>query len=273
MKNFGLKPTKHDPRDYSYHKTFGAISTALALPDEYFAGHPVVKNQYLSQFCTAFGAYAVAACEDGVDFSPEWFFAQEKALTGDPLDQPEDLRTPCNTACQKGFLPQAQAPFTLADKDPLFLADARNWPASGLTAASIYKKKSYFHVEGDFDAVRRVLYENSKFKRAILTGVLWYNDWTTAPNGIVPDFSISPAGLHCIAIIGFTKKNGIDYLVVQNSYGEEIGDHGLFYFDRATFNENFTEPMFMFVDYDGSEPAPMGNWLSILFFTLKKLFL
>ena len=272
MNNFGLKPTAHDPRDYSYELTFGA--PALVLPDEYFAGRPKVLDQKLSQFCTAFAASVVASCEDGVDFEPSWLFAQEKAITGGPLDQGEDLRAPMKAVVKCGLLPADKAMFSLENKDPLFLADAKNWPFSDPLAAAPYKKQGYFRVDGDFYAVRNYLYLNRSYRRAISTGVLWYNEWTTAPGGIIPTTYSEVGGLHSVAILGFTKKDGVNYIVVQNSYGDGIGDHGLFYFPDSVFNREFTQPMYMQVDLPQDvKPQPIGNWLSILLYKIKRLFI
>lgn len=267
--NFGLKKTEHDPRDYSYHKTFGSAAP-LNLPDEYFAGRPPLKNQKLSQMCTAAAACVLAACEDNADFSFEWFFAAEKEISGTPRDQAEDLRTPVKTACKMGFVPVSPDLPSLDTKNPDYCSNIANYPVSTVMLATKYIKKSFFRVDGDFDTVRRVLWDNRMYHRAILTGVLWFNEWTSAPAGMVPNFAVSPAGLHCIAIIGFTKRFGIDYIVVQNSYGEQYGDRGLFYFDRQTFNENFNQPMYMLVDAGDASPAPIGNFLSVLFYNLKK---
>jgi hypothetical protein len=270
INNSGLKPTPSDPRDYDYHKTFGAAD--VVLPDEYFAGKPLVKNQELSEMCTAFGSYVLAACEDGVDFLPEWSFAAGKTISKTDPEEPEDLRTPLKTAVKMGYCPTSPLLPSLATQSPRYCGILANYPASTVQQALKYLKKSYFRVDGDFNSVRRVLYDNRASRRAILTGVLWMNEWTAAPGGIVPDFAVSPGGLHCIAIIGFIKKNGIDYIVVQNSYGTDIGDQGIFYFDEKTFNAEFTQPMFMIVDTDDSAPAPktIGSWLSVLFYKLFK---
>lgn len=275
--NFGLKPTEHDPRDFSYHKTFGA--STLQLPNEYFAGRPKIKDQKLSQMCTAFASYVLAACEDGVDFLPEWSFAAGKTISKSGPEEPEDLRTPIKTAVGLGYLESAPCYPSLETQSPLYCGILANYEApervSTISLAAKYKKKSYFRVDGDFDTVKRVLFENATSKRAILTGVQWYNEWTMAPNGFIPDNAVEIAGLHCVPLIGFVTKglSGAEYIVVQNSVGEGYGDKGLFYFDRETFNKHFTEPMYMLVDMDDLyTPNPIGNWFSILLFNFLRRF-
>lgn len=269
MKQPGLKKTFYDPRDFSHDKTFGAAS--VILPDEYFAGRPKVLCQYVSMFCTAFATCVASACQEGVDFCAEWFFAQEKALTGHALDEGEDLRAPMNTAVKAGFLPLRPNQQSLADHDPAYLADISHWPYQDSVDASAYKKKGYFNVKGDFDAVKQALYQHRQFKRAIVTGVQWYNEWTMVQGGIVPTFYISAGGLHCICIIGFTKKDGVEYLVVQDSDGEIVGDRGLFYFNKTVFNREFDQPLFMLIDYGQDvAPKPIGNWFVIFIFKFLK---
>lgn len=270
--NFGLKPTPHDPRDYSYHKTFG--SAIVALPDEYFVARPNVLDQGPSQFCTAYSTSVVATCMDGVEFNPDWFFAKEKENSGGDLDEGEDLRVAAKTASNFGFLPSSPSQPSLATESPHFLANYFNWPQGYDDAAKPYKKQSYFRVDGDFKSVLNTLYQNKDFKRAILTGVTWQNEWTVAQGGVIEDGPSSDAGLHAVALIGFTTKNGKKYIVLQNSYGKAYGDSGLFYFSEAVFNKFFVEPMFMFVDMpDGvatsSVPTIGSRWEVLLYIIIK----
>lgn len=270
MKPKGLKPTKRDPRDYHYQKTFGSVD--VVLPDEYFAGRPKILNQRASMFCTAFATCVAAACQDSKDFSPEWFFAKEKEISGSALNEGEDLRTPMKAAKEYGFLPQEAAPFSLSDHDPVFLADYKNWPDQSDILAKQYVKPSFFRVDGTFQQIRQILWANRQYKRAIVTGVQWYNEWTMAQGGIVPENYNSPAGLHCVCIIGFTKMYSKNYLVLQDSDGEIVGDRGLFYLSETVFNREFAEPMFMLVDTDGqTQPQPIGNALSIWLYKLIRL--
>lgn len=262
IQNSGLKKTKEDPRDFSHKKTFGSISQPL--PDEYIIGSCPVKNQMQTEFCTAFASYVLAALEDGKDFSPEWFFAKEVEISGETDGQ--DLRTACKTAVQYGFLLQDLALNTTLNQSAQFLADPKNWSFSDDLAAVVYKKKSYFRVDGNFQEIKQTLYQNIGEKRAIITGIDWYNEFTYAPNGIIPSPYKELGGGHCIPIIGFKKINDVDYIIIQNSYGDQIGDKGLYYFNEEVFNREFNQPMYMFVDIDNTNivPQPIGNKLQIL---------
>ncbi len=268
IKNFGLKKTAHDPRDYSYHRTFGASN--FILPDEYFAGRPAAKNQMLSQMCTAFASAVVGACEDGVDFCPEYSFAVGKLISKTGLEEPEDLRTPLKAAVAYGYLPSDPTLPSVVSQSAAYCANIANYAPLCADKAAKYKKKSYFRVDGNFKTIKQVLYNNAPSKRAILTGVLWMNEWTVAPKGIVPSVAVEVGGLHCVPIIGFTKIDGIEYIAVQNSYGEGLGDRGIFYFNEQVFNKCFDQPMYMEVEPDGIQPSPIGNWFSVLLYNLFK---
>ena len=261
IKNSGLKPTPKDPRDFSHVKTFGAISTAL--PDEYIVGQTEVLNQYGSLFCTAFASSVLAALEDNLVFEPAWFFAKEVENSGQTDGQ--DLKTACKVAQNSGFLPLSKAQFSLPSQSSEFLQNAKNWPFSDDLIAAQYKRQSYYRCDGNFQQIKQTLFST---KKAILTGINWFDSFTYAPGGIVPADYSQPGGLHCIPIIGFKKINGIDYLIIQNSYGEEIGDKGLFYFSEAIFNKVFTEPMYIFVPNGGMKPQPIGTFFEILIYKI-----
>ena len=259
--NSGLLKTKKDPRDYDYGRTFGI--SLEPLPDEYIISPLSIKNQGQTDFCTAAATCALAEAQDGVKFSFEWFFSRY----GKPGVYGANLRTAMK-AVLSGFIPADKAPFTISDKDRDFLADKNNWPYNLNIMASTYGKHRFFNVDGNFESIKRVLWANRNEKRAILTGVMWYDEWTYSKDGYVsPAYNIQ-AGLHAIAIIGFKGE----YLIVQNSYGEDIGDNGLFYFSKEIFDREFSEPMFMYVDLATEGPIQTtGNFLQRLLFKLKNL--
>jgi hypothetical protein len=62
---------------------------------------------------------------------------------------------------------------------------------------------------------------------------------------------------HAVCAIGWTKKNGKDYLIIANSWGESAGDRGLFYLSREVV-DHFVERFgaFMFTDI----PADEAKW-------------
>lgn len=259
--NSGLLKTTKDPRDYSYSLTFGA--STKPLPEEYLIEPLSIKNQQDTDFCTAAAACVLAEAQDGVEFGFEWLFSRY----GKPGVYGADLRTAMKAGIN-GFLPVKNTPFTVNDRDRDFLADKNNWPYNLNIIATVYGKQKFFNVKNNFEIVKRALWDNRHQRRAILTGVMWYDEWTYSKNGYIPFEYNTQAGLHAIAIVGFKG----DYLVVQNSYGEGIGDKGLFYFSKEVFDREFSEPMFMYVDLEDNGPIQTtGNIFQRLLFKLKNL--
>jgi C1A family cysteine protease len=112
-----------------------------------------------------------------------------------------------------------------------------------------HAKKDWFWigVHGNmFESICSALWQFRNEKRAVLTGLIWDNEWT---NLTFIDNEGTNAGGHSIAIIGYEKQlNGKDYLVIQNSIGKEIGDEGIQYLSRDLINRNLQFGALMFVD-------------------------
>jgi hypothetical protein len=268
----GLLPTPKDPRDYSAAKTFGEVAP-LDLPDSYALSPLSVKDQDGTDFCTAYAACALAEAQDSTELSPEWFFSRY----GQPGKYGASLRQAAKAAVKDGFLPKKEAPYSVSEKERDFLANEFNWPPALALLAAPYKKKKYFRVDyrfSPFDAAKQALWQYRGQNCAILTGCSWREEWQQASGGYIPRSYGSYGVLHAFAIVGFkSNRDGAseDYLIVQNSYGAQIGDGGLFYFPKEVVNREFTEPMYMFVDLP-NDPKPIGNPVEVLWFKLLKLF-
>jgi len=258
----GLLPTPTDPRDYSYAKNFG-VGFRVDLPEEYVVRLPI-KNQAHTDFCTAFAACTVSEAQEGIQLSPEWLFSRY----GKPGVYGADLRQAMKAGVKWGFLSKDRSPFDVHNQERDFLADKANWPSNLDLFAEFSRKKGYFQADlpfNKFESIKQTLWQNKNKKCLILTGSKWYNEWSYAPNGIVPLVYEDFVTLHAFAIIGWKG----DYIVVQNSYGEDVGDKGLFYFPKEVVEKEFIEPMYMYIDLD-EIPAPVGSPLQILFFKIKK---
>ena len=85
--------------------------------------------------------------------------------------------------------------------------------------------------------------------RGICVGIKVYYSFPTdsSSSGIVPLPDPSKEmllGGHCVAIVGYATINGGDYVVFQNSWGINWGDHGLGYLPLAyLLDENLSEPI------------------------------
>jgi hypothetical protein len=71
-------------------------------------------------------------------------------------------------------------------------------------------------------------------KKEVLAGCYWQPEWDKLPGGVIDsmyqNLKLFP---HAFKVFGIVEKNGIMYLVIQNSQGKEVGDGGLFYFPES----------------------------------------
>jgi len=263
MINSGLQPTPTDPRDFSTSKTFGAVKNEL--PANFLLTPLAIKDQRTTDLCTAFSACVLAEYQDGVEMSPEWFFSRY----GKPGLYGANLRDAAKAGVDNGFLEKTKSPYTVENQDRDFLAEKNNWSKTFDFEAYPHKKKSYFNIDLPFDTfenIKQALYRNNC---PILTGAMWYSEWQYATNGYIPKTYSGKTGLHAFAIIGWAGDN---YIIVQNSYGTDVGDNGLFYFPVSVVNKEFTEPLFCFVDLDeNTEVISQGNWFQKYLFKLLEL--
>lgn len=82
-----------------------------------------------------------------------------------------------------------------------------------------------------FNGIRDIIINK---KKSVITGCYWQPEWDKKKDGIVDgmyqNLKIFP---HAFKVFGITEKNGIIYLVVQNSKGTNVGDNGIFYFPES----------------------------------------
>src|SRR3954465_4016348 len=116
MINHGLQPLQPDKRDkkYLFHRSFGAVSP-LDLPESYScdAGLTMPDQNADGAFteCTAYTTTDLATDEDGIEYSPDYTFAQTLRLINVPANtQGADQRTALKSAIAYGLLLKDHAP-------------------------------------------------------------------------------------------------------------------------------------------------------------------
>lgn len=246
-KGTGLLPLPANPgksKDFSKTVVFGATK-AKDIPTTTIGNKPLkIKDQKKLDFCTGFATTEVSEDQEELELDPLFQFAQIKRVIGSFEGYGADLRSAGLALVTYGSLPQKFAPYTVDSHDRDFLANWENYDEKFSNIAVTYKKKSMFFVDGpndDFDNIRATLWENRKKKVSVIAGVMWRDAWTTAPGGVVPatGWENSSGGGHCIKIFDQTTINGVLYLMVQNSWGIDAGDKGVFYFPREVVNGQF----------------------------------
>lgn len=253
----GLQPPKEDRRDFSYSKVFGSVP-AVELPEEFYVSdisEEDIKDQKNLDFCTGFAAASISEDQEGMPLNGHFpFMAAKRSLGGDEWKKwGLSLRDICKTAVNVGFIEEEHFPFAGENRafNREFVANPANWPIELDELAKSHKKASFFDVDGPydmFDNIRSTLYLNRLEKASVLAGALWRKNWTFAKDGIITDATGPVQEGHAFKIFGWLPINGEPHLVIQNSWGAQYGNKGLFYFPRHVVNATFTYGLYSFKD-------------------------
>lgn len=227
----GLKKKKDDPKIFKVGQ-FIKLPELIELPDKFRLGEPRIKNQYQSDFCSAFAVTGDSEFQEGIELSPEYQFALIKYIEGDVDGWGAELISACKSVVKFGSLPKSKARYSLENESPSFLRDIKNWDAGLLSEIKPYKKESYFEVKGPYDAfddIRATIWHFRKEKVPIMFGVEW--GWDLSK--IYIDKQEDGYG-HAMYAIGWEG----DSLIVVNSAGENAGDKGVHYIHRNIINRS-----------------------------------
>lgn len=189
---------------------------------------------------------ALLISDKGDDFDPLYQFAKIKQVRGEWKGYGANLRDACNALVKFGSLPRRLSPFTYnankpSDKTRNFLANWTNWSPTLDLVARKSAIGSFFAVDGPYDAfdnIRSALWQNYKGQGfEVMFGLNWREEWTYVLNAIINEnYSVSAGDPHDIKLIGQKVIGGVPYIVLQNSWGKNVGDKGLYYLSRQVVN-------------------------------------
>lgn len=226
----GARKTYKDHRDFSFHRTFGAVTN---FPAEYNVdsgfGFPDQNADGLPYGCTGYTQSELGQDEDGIKYLPAYTYKQTRLMEG-TYDEPVgcDIRDSLKSATIYGL------------------------QAEGETEAQalLHRKGRYFNVIDPFnnmdafDDCRNGMFLFNSEKRSVSIGVPWFPEWEgTASDGVLPqphDFNVSRASWHNAKVSGWKLINGAPYLIVKSWQGPNYGDHGYCYIGRDLFNQVMT---------------------------------
>jgi len=244
---FGLKKSKKDIRDFSYEKFFGLIDIKQ-IPDEFDVSTPLeIKNQKDTFFCFAFAAVSVSEDQEKVILDPLYNVAKTSQIMNKLAVDGADLRSVCKSLVKFGSI--EKGPYDLSYSYE-FIANWFNWNSVYDKLALEHKKSSYFKIDNKFDNIRIAMWQHQS---SILTGCDWRESWLNSPKGIIGVEESPVLGGHAVKCFGVKKIGNKLYLKIQNSYGIDVGDNGIFYFPKEVIERDFNYGMYMFVDEDPNE--------------------
>lgn len=236
----GMLPLKPDHRDDAFSEiVFGAPSLPT-FPKTLFRKRNRVKHQGQSLSCTKHATAGASEYQDGLELSAAWGWSRVCKKLGNFIPEGTDPRTAMGITCQEGELPQSLAKYTFPDDYYQIVGNWENWPDTSKEAQP-YRKAAYIKVKivGDyFDSIRNALFVGKEKNQVVMAFGTWYQEWGQM---IVPSVYTNFAGYHAYLFMDFDTIDGVQYLVAQNSYGENLGDKGYQYFPREVINREFAK--------------------------------
>lgn len=271
--NKGLRPLPIDERDYKADR-LGGIFEQLVIPEGNFIvgmGQPV-RNQGNTDRCTSFSTCLASGFQEGKVLNTDYTFYKSRYIAKLPIDAWGcDNRSACKSHVKYGALEQEHAPYN-NEHPNRFILHPQNWDSVYDVNALIHKKKTFIEPTGGKDLFDSIVGNMYKHGAAVVTGAMWRDEWNTS-DGVVPsEYSNNGSG-HSFALIGQRMIKGVPYLVAQNSYGEGIGENGLFFFPREVVNKEFLYGNYFFKDLTEEELYKLTNpsWCRIAWEWIKEI--
>lgn len=249
----GLLKTPKDKRDFQLGKII-KWPKLEELPDSFQLEPVSIKDQGDTDFCSAFATCGMSELQEGVELNPYWSFAVSKMISKDPDTYGQDLRSAMKVHAKYGAI-EGDNSFNLSAQEIRYI---ENYPGDYRTIGLNHQKQSFFKVAGwpkeydAFDAVRAAIWLFRDLKRAVAFGVLW--SWPL-DEIYLKDYSPDGNG-HATYLRGWQTWKKYDkgdateiVMVLQNSYGREVGNLGYHLISRKVVNDMVRQfGAFMFVD-------------------------
>jgi hypothetical protein len=262
---FGLLPTPADKRDFSLGGVFGQADISIVPNEDFTVSTPLkIKDQGRSDMCTAYSLSAISEDQELIQLDENFTFAKIKEERGEYKQWGGDLRSGCKVATKVGFIAKDESPLYQETVGRDFVANWKNWEKFPelIDKAQRHKKFSYFKVDGRydiFDNMRLALWEGRNEKQSIYTGANWQSGWTYAKGGVIPKTITDKGAGHAFKVFGQKMINREPYLMVQNSFGTEVGDGGIYYFPRVIVNHYFTFGSYQFKDMPPEQAKELND--------------
>lgn len=240
--SFGLRELPVDDRDfllgaYDLLPKLEDLPNAIKLPF-------TVKHQGNTDKCTAYASCAISEVQEKVELDPAYSFAASKEISGNVDAWGQDLRTACKSHVKYGALARKDRPVEISQLPFQEQRYYKTWKDLYPLALE-HKKKSYFAITGPYDTFDNIRAALFKYQTPIIIGIQFGYPLTQK----LID-SVKNGFGHAMTVIGYRTYEGVDTLIVGNSYGIEAGDNGVHYVTREVINHWASYGAFTFIDED-----------------------
>jgi hypothetical protein len=245
--HYGLGAIKdpYDPRDFIYEIPAGATTYPLGYQLERFP----VKNQGSINSCVAHSIALIKEIQEFYEtgkrltFSVGWIYGYRKQ--GQYFGQGMYPKEALSNLREWGNVEFNDFPENLEFTTLQNLVNSRK--GTCLINGKKWKISSYQKVTTPA-AVKSCIYDRHSPVMIIVD--IYDNFYTIGADGKVPFKSGNYQGSHAMTIIGWTCINGVDYYVVQNSWGDQWGDNGICYIRS---NNDIITDMYTLVDNENEK--------------------
>ncbi len=242
-------PWRHDPlsKKFSHDIFFGTLNP-IHLPPTLGRTLRPIENQKNTLRCTGYGCAVNGGYMRGMRFHPDWQAAKIGQLQGESVDvNGGDPNMAMRSERDCGFLPSTLDSIHSLASNTIENTGIASFDTALDIPALENRVAGFVSVDGSqdiFDNIRSALYLAYDVRTGLGATVQafgrWYGAWTNPPGGIIPSVvSGTSFGYHHYLFVDFKDIGGVSHLVIHNSGGEAMGDHGLQYMPREVVNREF----------------------------------
>lgn len=248
----GTRPTQHTPKK-SFHHLFGGTDISQIPDFNLDAGiwNPSQDDDERPTECTGYSPADIATDLFKVEFTPDFSFAANFAVTGEtPTSAGASFIGAIQGFIAYGALPNSLATISAKERGEIYVGTFSNWPTISKTSARLRRQNGMLNVLGNGDAFSSILSALWTGKIAVSCGSPWFQEWGNALTGngqlksaIMPvpanaqQQGSSPSiPWHDYNMKGKKTINGIPYIIAKPWIGPNAGDGGYVYLSQETVN-------------------------------------
>jgi len=273
----GLLPINEDnlPKKDFFPEMLGGIFSYPQLPKRSFSvSEPRnIRNQGYDMTCTARTVGAILEDTEDVDISEEYQWMKTGVVAKQTPEYMNErgatFRQAFSVPVKWGALERHYSPMNFDKNGRLESTKPENYLYELDKNALFHKQKAYFRADKRikakdyFDSLVLSLWQNYQFNnkrsRSLGMGLNWYQEYNFQRKGVIdtPIDSFSSIA-HAVKAFAYSYTpftsipGGIllekEYLSIQNSLGEDVGEKGVFHLSREVVNQGERYGAMMLID-------------------------